>query len=385
MNIIEALRDRFFGKPVMLTITENCVRIFQGRKSSEYELPKTCQAYKFLNQSEEMAEWLKAVLQEDNIRIRRCRIVLDSGQVYLQTVRLPFMTAQEQKNWVRWEGCRYVPFDPGNYQAVLLRWPDADFLKAGQEEKAANMEELSVQWQDNGETGLQDYLLAAVPLKVIEALQQFAVFLKAKLEAVTVLGPKQMVLPVNLLPEASRKEIILKRGYQIAAVSCLFISLFLAVRGVIRWQRAKSEWKEVDRQLVPFHSFKAAYEESRKTEYRIRQYRKTLQHISLAEPAWTSALQAIERMIPEGCWLEELKQKQPNSRKIEIRGCALELVLISEFLERLKQEEIFSVIRLVESGTKRFEAIDREDNSKSVISFLLLAELAPEQAEEGRP
>ena len=226
MNIIEALRDRFFGKPVMLTITENCVRIFQGRKSSEYELPKTCQAYKFLNQSEEMAEWLKAVLQEDNIRIRRCRIVLDSGQVYLQTVRLPFMTAQEQKNWVRWEGCRYVPFDPGNYQAVLLRWPDADFLKAGQEKKAANMEELSVQWQDNGETGLQDYLLAAVPLKVIEALQQFAVFLKAKLEAVTVLGPKQMVLPVNLLPEASRKEIILKRGYQIAAVSCLFISLF---------------------------------------------------------------------------------------------------------------------------------------------------------------
>ena len=94
MNIIKFLRDRLFGKPVVLTITGTCVRICQGRKSPEYELPKTWQGYNYLNYAEEMAGWLQAVLQEEKIRIRRCRIVLDSGQVYLQTVRLPFMTAQ---------------------------------------------------------------------------------------------------------------------------------------------------------------------------------------------------------------------------------------------------------------------------------------------------
>lgn len=385
MNIIEVLRDRLFGKPVVLTITETSVRICQGREAPEYELPRTWQGYKYLNHSEEMANWLRAILKEEKIRIRRFRIVLDSGQVYLQMVKLPFMTAQEQNNWVRWEGSRYVPFDPGNYQAVLLRLRDSGFLRANPEEKAVDTAELSAQWEETEETELQDFLLVAIPLEIIEVLQRFAGFLKAKLEAVTVIGPKQDVLPVNLLPSASGKEVIVKRGYQIAAVSCLLISLFLAVQGVLRWQHAKSEWQEADRQLVPFRSVKAAYEDSRRTDYRIRQYQKTLQHISLKEPVWASPLQTIGKSLPEGCWLEELRQKQPHSGKLEIKGCALDLVRFSEYLERLKREEAFSVIRLAESGTRYIEAKDKEDNGKTVISFLLLAELAPAQAEEEKP
>ena len=244
---------------------------------------------------------------------------------------------------------------------------------------------MSARWQETEETGLQDFLLVAVPLEMIEVLQQFAGFLKAKLEAVTVIGPKQELLPVNLLPSASGKEVILKRGYQIAAVSCLLISLFLAVQGVVRWQRAKSEWQEAGRQLVPFRSVKAAYEDSRKTDFRIRQYQRTLQHINLKEPVWTMALQTIGMVIPEGCWLEEMRQKQPHSGTLEIKGCALDLDRISEFLERLKREEAFSVIRLVESGTRRIKTKDVEDNGKTVISFLILSELAPTQAKEERP
>ena len=385
MNIIEVLWDRLFGKPVVLTVMETSVRISQGRKAPEYELPKNWQGYKYLNHAEEMANWLQAILKEEKIRIRRFRIVLDSGQVYLQTVKLPFMTAQEQKNWVRWEGSRYVPFDPGNYQAVLLRWPGSDFLKVDQEKKAVDTAELSARWHETEEMGLQDFLLVAIPLEIIEVLQQLAGFLKGKLEAVTVIGPKQEELPVNLLPSASGKEVILRRSYQIAAVSCLLISLFLAVQGVIRWQRAKSEWQEADCQLVPFRSVKAVYEDSRKTDFRIRQYQKTLQHISLKEPVWASALQAIVKTIPEGCWLEELRQKQPHFGTLEIKGCALDLDRISEFLERLKREEVFSVIRLVESGTRQIKTKDGEDNVKTVISFLILSDLAPTQAEEERP
>ena len=42
MNIIEVLWDRLFGKPVVLTVMETSVRISQGRKAPEYELPKNC-------------------------------------------------------------------------------------------------------------------------------------------------------------------------------------------------------------------------------------------------------------------------------------------------------------------------------------------------------
>ena len=43
MNIIEVLWDRLFGKPVVLTIMETSVRISQGWKAPEYELPKNWQ------------------------------------------------------------------------------------------------------------------------------------------------------------------------------------------------------------------------------------------------------------------------------------------------------------------------------------------------------
>lgn len=384
MNIREFLQDRLFGRLVELTITGTLVRICQGRKSPEYELPKTFQGFNFLNHTEEMAGWLQAILQEEKIRIRRCRIVLDSGQVYLQMVTLPFMTAQERKNWVRWEGSQQVPFEPGTYQAVLLRWQDPEFLKDNQKRRAINAAELSAKRNETGETGLHDYLLIAIPLERIEALRQFSGFLQAELEEVTALGPKQMVLPVNLLPVSSGKEVILKRGYQAATVLCLLISVLLTVRGAISWQHARSTWLETDRQLVPFLPVKAAYEESKKTDYRIRQCQKMLQHIGQTEPVWAAALRTIGKTIPEDCWLEELKQRQTKSGRLEIKGCALSLTRVTEFLERLEQSGVFSEIRLVESGIKRIDFKNSGDNGEKTISFLMLAELVPVR-EEGTP
>ena len=382
MNIIKFLQDRLFGKLVALTISGTHIRITQGKKSTEYELPKTFQKFNFLNHTEEMAGWLQAILQEEKIQIRRCRIVVDSEQVYLQTVKLPDMTAEEQRNWVRWEGSQYLPFEPETYQAVLLSWPGlADFGHV-QENRVTVAAELSAKWQETGEAKLQDFLLVAISLEKIKVLQQFAGCLKAKLKEVTAIGPKQAVLPVNLLPVASGKDLMLKRGYQTATTLCVLLSVCLTVRGGISWQRAKSAWQEAERQLVPFHSVKAAYEESKEAEYRIRQYQQKLQHIRRTEPVWTAIFQTIGGTIPEACWLDSLQQKPTKSGQLEIKGYALSLAQVTEFLEKLEQSEVFLKIRLVESGTKQIELKNREDNSKKVISFLLLAELAPVWEEE---
>ena len=384
MNTIQFLKDRLLGKLVVLRITGTHVRICQGKRIPEYELPKTFQGYNYLNHAEEMAGWLQAILREERIQIRRFRIILDSEQVYLQTVKLPVMTVEEQKNWVFWEGSQYVPFEPGTYQAALLFWPDSVDLNSSQENIVTVTADLSVKWQTAEKAKLQDYLLAAIPLEKIEALRQIAGFLKAKLEEVTVIGPKQAVLPVNLLPAASRKEIIRKRVYLTATVLFLFISMFLAVRGGISWQRAKSAWLEADRQLKPFLSVKEAYAVSKKTDYRIRAYQQTLQHINRTGPVWYFALQTIGETIPEGCWLDELQQKQTKCRQLEIKGCALSLTQVTEFLDNLEHSEFFSAVRLVESGTRQIQLTNRGDNSKKVVSFLLVADLTPER-EEGMP
>ena len=384
MNIISLLQDSLLGKLTVLAFTGTHIRICQGKKNTEYELPKTFQEYNFLNHTEETAGWLKAILREEKIQTRRIRIILNSEQVYLQLVKLPAMTVEEQRNWVRWEGSQYVPFEPGTYQAVLLSWPESAEFGPVQESRTTVAADLSAKWQATEEEKLQLFLLVAIPLEKIKALQQFAGYLKAKLKEVTAIGPKQAALPVNLLPVASGKDRLLNWGYKASTALCVLISVFLAVRGGISWQRAKSEWKEAEQQLVPFHSVKKAYEESKEADYRIRQYQQKLQHIRQTEPVWTGAFQTIGKTIPEGCWLDSLQQKQTKSGQLEIKGYALNLEQITEFLERLEQSEVFLKIRLVESGTKQIELKNREDNSKKVISFLLLAELAPVR-EEGMP
>ena len=376
MNIINFIKDSFFGRLVELTITGTRVRICEGRKTPEYELPKTFQNYSFLNHTEEMAGWLQAILREEKVQIRRCRIVLDSGQVYLRTVKLPVMTVEEQRNWVHWEGSQCVPFEPGTYQAVLLSWTNSVYSRLVQENRVTVDADLSAKRQTTEEVKLQDFLLIAIPLEILEALQQFAGFLKAKIEEVTVLGPKQVVLPVNLLPVASGKELMRKRGYQTAMVVCFLLSVVLAVRGGISWYRTKSAWLEAERQLVPYSLVKTAYEENKQADYQIRQYQEKLQYISQTGPVWTPALRAIGSMIPEGCWLEELQQKHEPAGRLEMKGCAIKLTQISEFLENLEQSGVFSKVRLVDSGTKRIVVKGSGDNSKKVVSFVLLAELA---------
>lgn len=384
MNIIKLLQDRLLGMMTVLTVTGSSVKICQGSKSLVYDLPKTFQRYNYLNHTEEMAGWLLAVLREEKIRIRRCRIVLDTEQVYFQTVKLPAMTVREQQNWVRWEGNRYVPFEPGTYQAVLLPWSEPVDLRAIRDKNTTDFPEFSAEWQATGKAQLNLFLLAAVSRETIEALQEFGSFCMVKLEEVTAIGPDQIALPVNLLPAASRKEKILGQGYKVATVLCLLMSVFLPVRSGIRWQHAKSAWQEADRQLIPLCTVKAAYEESKQADSGIRTYRQMLQHINKAEPVWYSAFWTITGTIPEGCWLDGLHQKQTQSRWLEIQGCALNLAQVTEFLAKLEQSKVFLKIRLVESGTKRIEFKGGGDDNKTVVSFHFLAELAPIRT-EGMP
>ena len=384
MKIIKHFNDILFGELVTLMITGDSVTICQGKNSVKYEFPKTFQDYNYLNHTEEMAGWLLAILQEEKIRIRRCRIVLDFGQVYLQTVKLPVMTAQEQQNWVRWEGSQYVPFEPGTYHAVLTTAPDWKDYGVAQEHRVSVAAVFSAPWQATEEAALQNFLLVAIPLDRIETLQQLAGFLRAKLECVTVMEPEQDALPVNLLPVASEKEVIVKRGYQTATVVCLLLSVALAVRGGIIWQRTRNAWLEAERQLAPYQSVKSAYANSKKAEYQIRQYREKLQRINQTEPVWAPVLRAIGSTIPEGCWLEELQQKHTPTGCLELKGCAIKLARVTEFLDNLEQSGLFSKVRLVDSGTKRMVLNSRGDNSKQVVSFVLLAELASER-KEARP
>ena len=329
MKILKHFNDILFGELVTLMITGDSVTICQGKNSVKYEFPKTFQDYNYLNHTEEMAGWLLAILQEEKIRIRRCRIVLDFGQVYLQTVKLPVMTAQEQQNWVRWEGSQYVPFEPGTYHAVLTTEPHSKDYGIIQNYQVSVAADFSAKWQETEDAALQTFLLVAISLEKIETLQQLAGFLRTKLEGITAMEPGKAMLPVNLLPVASEKEVIVKRGYQTATVMCLLLSVALAVRGGIIWQRTRSAWLEAERQLAPYQSVKSAYADSKKAEYQIRQYQEKLQRSVRLEAA--KAKQSFDALKTE--YDEESKARKAELDEQRAKAKELEGGVDPELLE----------------------------------------------------
>ena len=88
MDIITRLQNLLSGKAVTLLIDSTEIQVIQNRKKLCYPFPKAFQEYNYHNHPEEMAGWLQALLREEKLQFRRCRIVLDSGQVFLQTVNL---------------------------------------------------------------------------------------------------------------------------------------------------------------------------------------------------------------------------------------------------------------------------------------------------------
>ena len=159
MIIIKRLQNAVYGKLATLLINSTEIQITQDRKKLCYELPKAFREYNYLNHTEEMAGWLQALLREEQIKLRRCRIVLDCGQVFMQTVNLPDMTEEEQKNWLHWEGGQYMPLAPEHCNAVMIRW-----------NKPESSAEEPMFVQETKPQERSSFLLVAIPTERIKAL-----------------------------------------------------------------------------------------------------------------------------------------------------------------------------------------------------------------------
>lgn len=390
MIIIKRLQNAVYGKLATLLINSTEIQITQDRKKLCYELPKAFREYNYLNHTEEMAGWLQALLREEQIKLRRCRIVLDCGQVFMQTVNLPDMTEEEQKNWLHWEGGQYMPLAPEHCNAVMIRW-----------NKPESSAEEPMFVQETKPQERSSFLLVAIPTERIKALVQLTGFLKAKLEKVTVLDSGQSVLPLNLLSAVPRKEEVLGWIYEGGAICCLLLSLVLAVCGGADWKRQEMEWQKMRKQLVPLLSVKEDFTKTKEIEYHIKVIQKELQMAEEKEQQLYPLLRTLSESIPEACWLEELREEEiyspqhdvrrsnssrrsaPQTRlhgnasgkqkvlSLELRGCAKSVTPMLQFAEKLNRSGIFTGARATESGEK-----------KQYITFIIQAGVSPLQKEK---
>ena len=393
-GIAKQVRRLVFGEPTQVHITAAQVYVRQGRKHLQYPLPKTFQNYSCLQRPEEMADWLQAVLQEEPLRIRRCRLVLDADQAYLQTVRLPAMTAAERSNWLLWEGRQYLPLDPEQLRSALVPWPE--------ENPDAIPDSGLSALADMPEDPLQPFLLVSVPTARMAALTQLAEFLQAQLEQVTVAVPEQGVLDINLLPVRSPQEKWTRLAYQGAIALCLSATLALSLYSGYRWYQQRNDWLAAKQELAPLLTVEKEYTAHQEAAGRLQQYRKLLEQAENKDKNLYPLLWLLAETIPEACWLEEAQlanlnlaapaghaavapekrnaaaaaahaAQQPKKylTQIELRGCAEQFASVLQFAEKLKAARRFADVSVTESGERRLPV--QNGLAQTAVTFLLKA------------
>jgi len=349
------------------------IQIFHKKRKFVFELPQTFQFHQYLNHPEEMAGWLRAMLKEENICIRNFKFVLDSSQVYFQTISLPEMSAENRKNWVVWESSRHVPYEPGTYQAVLVPW------HSGKEGKNSNLS-----WQESGQSGANEFLLVAVLNEKVSAIRQCAASLKANLTEVTAEGPGKRWLPVSLLPEIDWKKEGISWGCKIISALCLMISVLIMIRSTMQWQQTKNAFQAAERKLAPLSDFRAEFTANKELEHRILVYRNIFHKTAGNCITWYPLLRTLSDAIPEQCWIEMIREKQNASPLIEIQGCSRNLMQTEEFVENLNHSGVLTRARIAECSEKADFRNNKGENENSVMAFILLAEPRPGK-KEGMP
>ena len=371
MKTFQLLTKLLLGKVTTIVLGRTEVRILHDKKVRKYALPQAFQEHNYLHHPEDMATWLQAALEAEHIRVRRCRLRLDGSQIYLQTVVLPGMAPPDREKWIRWESGRYVPFEPGTYQAALIPWQ--------QPEEEGNE---SVFWQDNRQLGDTVYLLAALATEKIDALKRFAEALSATLTEITPTGPGEKILPVNLLPEVRSRKKATVWGCKIATVTCVAFSIFFSVRSLICWYQSKSALQVAQEQLIPFQDIKKDYAEEKKMERCIREYREALRYISDNSILWYPALNRLAGDLPDACWLEGIRGKKNALARLEVHGCSENADQLMQFTEKLQAGGEITGIRISESKEKHILQKSLNLSGRTVTAFILQGTLNPAVKEE---
>ncbi len=368
MDFSRILFTLFYGEKTTLLPEVSKIEIRHGKRSLTLDLPKSFQNCNYLYRPEEMAGWLRAVLEAKHIRVRRCRFVLDSSQVYLQTLMLPDMTDKQQEKWIFWESGKHVPFEQGTYQAALYPWNSGE-----------SGEEMAVSWKEDALPGEKAFLLVALPQEKLDGLKRCAGFLQAGLVEVTAVCPDGTVLPINLLPKIPWKKRALHWTYKGLTFLCTTISLLLLIWNAVAWQQKKDILQDVRQQLQPLDEVKKEYIRGKELEYRIGEYRKALQGISRKTVVWHQVLETVAENLPDECWLEEIRGKEGSSSQLEIHGCSMALTRSMEFADRLKASEILTGVRMAESSERDITRKIPDTYENPAVTFILQAGLNPDR------
>lgn len=163
------------------------------------------------------------------------------------------------------------------------------------------------------------------------------------------------MIKINLLPEERRRvefpvyKFFLTGTYLIIGLTLIFWAYSLGM-----YKYTENRLEEVNAAISSMHVWQERYELNQAQNAEIKKRDTILQGKSKERLLWSHSLAELGNITPYGCWLLSVGQDKANIADITIKGKALKMDGILEFINRLQHEPYIESVELLD--TKRSTA-----------------------------
>ena len=158
------------------------------------------------------------------------------------------------------------------------------------------------------------------------------------------------MIKINLLPEERRRsevpvhKFFLAGTYLVAAITFLFwaYSLFM-------FKYTESNLLDAQNQISSLHIWQERYELNQVQTAEINKRNNIIQEKLKERLVWSSSLAELGNVTPYGCWLLNVAQDKAKVNEITIKGKALNMDNILEFINRLQRDPTIASVDLLDT------------------------------------
>ena len=158
------------------------------------------------------------------------------------------------------------------------------------------------------------------------------------------------MIKINLLPEERRRaevpthKFFLAGTYLVVAVTVLFwaYSLFM-------FKYAESKLADAQSQISSLHVWQERYELNQAQNAEIKKRENIVLGKVKERLLWSSSLAELGNSTPYGCWLLTVAQDKAKASEITIKGKALNMNNILDFISRLQKDPSINSVDLLDT------------------------------------
>ena len=177
------------------------------------------------------------------------------------------------------------------------------------------------------------------------------------------------MIKINLLPEERRRsevpvhKFLLAGTYLVAAVTLLIWAYSLCM-----FKYTESNLADAQSQIGSLHVWQERYELNQVQNAEINKRNNIVLGKLKERLLWSSSLAELGNVTPYGCWLLSVAQDKAKSTEIIIKGKALNMDNILEFISRLQKDPTINSVDLLDT---KLSKAGNTAGSASVIDFSL--------------